>query len=82
MSHIVDSVYDGKLKWDDLKREYGAKSGMRKEVFLKIIDCWTERNDSRPTSKDLAGLISASDNNIRRVLKQCSIKLTALPKQQ
>jgi len=82
VSHIVDSVYDGKLKWDNLKKDYCAGIPMRKEVFLKIIDRWTEKNEIRPTSKDLAGLLSASDNNIRRVLKQCGIKLTALPKQQ
>jgi len=78
ISDIVGQIYNGKLTWQDLKEEFGARGTMRKEVISRIIEHWLEENVRRPTSKNLAELLSTSDNNIRRVLKECGIKLTEI----
>ena len=80
VTDIVGQIYNGKLTWQDLKGEFGARGTMRKEVISRIIERWMEEKDRRPASRNLAELLSTSDNNIRRVLKQCGIKLTELSK--
>ena len=75
---IVDRIYNEELTWQELKGEFGAKGKMRKEIIAAIIERWMEKNPRRPTSKNLADLLFTSDNNIRRVLKQCGLKLTEI----
>ncbi len=80
VTDIVGQIYNGKLTWQDLKGEFGARGTMRKEVISRIIERWMEEKDRRHASRNLAELLSTSANNIRRVIKQCGIKLTELSK--
>lgn len=80
LSDYVDQVFRKEKAWDDLKGEFGAKGSLRKELILGIIDRWMDLYHRRPTSKALAELLSVSDTNMRRLIKESGLQLTNIKK--
>ena len=75
VSDIVDRIYKGELNWEYLKKEFGARSAMRKEVLVQVMDRWRLEHQDGPSSKDLAMLLSVAPGNLRRILSECGISL-------
>ena len=72
---IVEGILKGRLKWDQLKQEFGAKSVARKEILIAMREAWTKTHGDKPTSADLAGLLGISHTNMRRILAESEVKL-------
>lgn len=75
LDSIVDRVFQGDLVWGDLKREFGIKGVLLKQLLNRIIEKWMLENNKRPTYKHLATLLAISDGNVRRILSECNVKL-------
>lgn len=76
IANIVDRIFKGKMAWQDLKDEFGARGEIRKEVLTHTIKRWLQEKGKRPTNRDLAELLTVSEGNIRRILSESGIKLT------
>ncbi|MBM4305269.1 MAG: sigma-54-dependent Fis family transcriptional regulator [Deltaproteobacteria bacterium] len=79
-STIAEGVYKGDIGWEDLKDQFGARGDMRRMVLLAIIDRWIKDHKRRPTSDELAELLSITPNNMRRILSEYKIKLLRYPR--
>ncbi len=75
ISYIVNRIFKRELTWTDLSKEFGARGTMRKEALSRIGDQWIEKHQHRPSSEDLAMLLSVSPGNMRRILSENCIKL-------
>ncbi len=80
VSETVDQIFEGTLAWPDLKAEFGARGSLRKEILNRIVERWIEQYQRRPSSEELANLLSVAPGNMRRILSESGLKLTILSK--
>lgn len=71
---IVDRIFKKDWTWENIKAEYRGNN--RRDILLGIVDRFREENGRRPSSKDMASLLSTSPNHARQILAVAKIKLT------
>jgi len=78
---LIDQIFLGKIKWQDLKDTFAAKSQIRREILLLIESRWRREHQRRITAREMATLLDTTYNNMRRILSECQIRLTGRYKQ-
>ncbi len=78
LNEIVERIYRGELSWKNLKDQFAARGSMRRDILRALVHREMRGRNRRPSSEELAGLLSVSPGNMRRILSECGIKLTQI----
>ncbi|MBT6047343.1 MAG: sigma-54-dependent Fis family transcriptional regulator, partial [Candidatus Scalindua sp.] len=72
---IIQDIWNGRITWEDLKKEFTKKGMQRGLVFKGLVDRWLSERKSRPEYSDLAKLLKTTNDIVRQQFTKCKLSL-------